>query len=412
MGYIKELGDDKWSIVAEAGKDPATGKRKRTRRTFYGGKRAAEKELLKLESSIIDGSFQEPSGMTVKEYLEWWLEQHSSAKKLKPKTVQSYRFLINQYLVPSLGALPLEQLHPVHVQNYVTKMNKTEKQKGSEKGEKLSPRTVTYSMVVLRLALKQAVKKWKLIKENPAEEIEVPGNGEPRQCALSVEKMFKLLNYCYKHAGNDYSLIYTAFYTGMRRGELLGLHWNEVSLEKGNLEVKWTMQRITKKGLIFKPAPKTKAGFRFVELPPTVVTLLKEIRRKQNEIKLFMGKDYYQEHDLVFCQDNGRPHDPDGVSRRFHKLAVEAGFPDMRFHDMRHTHATLMLDAGEDLRIVQKRLGHRKPSTTLNTYGNHIEKRLQREAADRFETYSKPKKPNRHKRAHNGHISENKGATP
>lgn len=411
MGYIKEISDGKWTLVAEVGKNSATGKRKRIRRTFYGGKRAAEKELLRLESSIMDGTFQESSGMTVKEYLEWWLEQHSAAKELKPKTVQSYRFLINQYLIPSLGALPLEQLHPIHVQNYVTKMNKTEKQKGSKEGEKLSPRTITYSVVILRLALKHAVKRWKLIKDNPAEEIETPGNGEPRQNALSAEDMFKLLNYCHKHAKNDYPLFYTAFYTGMRRGELLGLHWNEVNMEEGFLEVKWTMQRIIGKGLIFKAAPKTKAGFRIVELPSTVVTLLYEIRRKQNEIKLFMGEDYYQEHDLVFCQDNGRPHDPDGVSRRFHALAVEAGFPELRFHDMRHTHATLMLDAGEDPRIVQKRLGHQKPSTTLNIYGNHIEKQLQREAADRFEIYNEPKKPTRHKRAHNGHFSENDDMT-
>jgi integrase len=394
MGYFKKIGNDKWTLVAEAGKDPATGKRKRIRRTFYGGKRAAEKELLKLEASIEDGTFQEPSGMTVKKYLEWWLEQHSSAKELKPKTVESYRFLINQYLVPSLGALSLEQLHPMHIQNYITKMNKTKKQKGDKEGEKLSPRTVTYSMVVLRLALKHAVKKWKLIKENPAEEIETPGNGEPRQNALSAENMFKLLDYCYKHARDDYPLFYTAFYTGMRRGELLGLHWSEVSLKENFLEVKWTMQRITGKGLVFKAAPKTKAGFRIVELPSTVVTLLSGIRRKQNEIKIFMGKDYYQEHDLVFCQDNGRPHDPDGVSRRFHALAIEAGFPKLRFHDMRHTHATLMLNAGEDPRVVQKRLGHQKPSTTINIYGDHLERRLQREAADRFETHNKPKKNN------------------
>ncbi|MDD2235352.1 MAG: hypothetical protein PHV03_10765 [Desulfitobacteriaceae bacterium] len=91
MGYIKDIGDSKWTLVAEAGRDTATGKRKRVRRTFCDGKRAAEKELLKLEASIMDKTFQEPSGMTLKAYLNWWLEQHSTAAKLAAKTVQSYR---------------------------------------------------------------------------------------------------------------------------------------------------------------------------------------------------------------------------------------------------------------------------------------------------------------------------------
>lgn len=381
MGYIKKISDDKWTLVAEAGKDPATGKRKRVRRTFYGGKRAAEKELLKLEGAIMDETLQEPSGMSVKAYLNWWLEQHSAAAKLAAKTVQSYREIIDLYLIPSLGALPLEQLHSMHIQSYVTDMNK----------RGLSPRTVTYSMVVLRLALKHAVNRWKLIKESPAEYIETPGNGEPRQCALSAEKMFNFLDYCYKHAGRDYPLFYAAFYTGMRRGELLGLHWNDVDMKNANCKVKWTMSRIKKEGIVFKPAPKTRAGFRTVELPSTVVTLLQKIRREQNEIKIFMGEDYYQERDLVFCQENGRPLDPDGASRRFHALAVNFGVPELRFHDTRHTHATLMLNAEVDLRVVQKRLGHQKPSTTLDIYGDHIERQLQREAADKFEQHNEPK---------------------
>jgi integrase len=411
MGYIKEIGDGKWTLVAEAGKDPATGKRKRIRRTFYGGKRAAEKELLKLESSIMEGTWQEPTNMTVGKYLELWLEQHSTAKDLRPATVEVYQFFINKYIIPSLGAIPLDQLHSFHIQNFVTQLRKRKKEK-YKKGETLSPRTVTATVEMLRLALKHAVKKWKLLKENPAEEIETPGYGEPRRSALSAENMFKLLDYCYEYDREYYPLYYTAFFTGMRRGELLGLHWNEVNLKEGFLEIKWTLQPVLNKGLVFRPAPKTKAGFRIVELSSTVVTLLTELKKKQNEIKLFMGEDYYQEHDLVFCHPDGRPYHPCRVSARFHALATQAGFPELRFHDMRHTHATLMLDMGIDLRAVQRRLGHQKPSTTINIYGDHLERDIQREAADKFEVaYNKPQETIRHKRAPNGHFSKNNKTT-
>ena len=142
------------------------------------------------------------------------------------------------------------------------------------------------------------------------------------------------------------------------------------------------MQRIVGKGLVTKE-PKTKAGQRTVDLPSTIVTLLSEVKQKQAANKEKLGADY-QDNDLVFCLADGRPLDPHGLSRRFHKLTLQAGFPNLRFHDLRHTHATLLFAQGEKVHTVQERLGHEDPSTTISIYG-HALPGSQKAAADRFD---------------------------
>ncbi|NLG85759.1 MAG: site-specific integrase [Firmicutes bacterium] len=257
----------------------------------------------------------------------------------------------------------------MHIQNYI-----------NEKLDKLSPRTVAYSISILRQALKHAVVRWRLIPLNPADAVQTPSYKRVKFRALSAEEVEQFLGATEGHQA--YAVIYTALYTGMRRGELLGLRWEDVDLTKGVLNVRQQLQRIAGKGYITK-APKTEAGTREVALPSSVVALLRRLKKEQAEARLRLGPAWC-ENGLVFCLEDGRPLDPSNFSRRFHQLAVDAGFPDLRFHDLRHTHASLMLAAGEKITVVQERLGHEKPTTTAAIYAHAIPGR-QREAADRFE---------------------------
>ncbi len=373
MGHIKNLGKGKFGLFANAGKNPGTGKRHRIYRTFHGNITGARKELARLETELNQGTFQESTKITVAQYLRWWLEQHSMGGGLAPATVQSYHFLIEKHLIKSLGALKLEELTTMHIQAaYVTPAIK----------KQLSPRTIEYAVKVLRTALKDAVKKYKFIKENPAEMVETPTKHKHQIRVLTGEEMGKFLA-----AAKDlreYPIILTALYTGMRRGEILGLRWCDIDFDKATATISQTVQRIIGQGLVFKDCPKTESGFRTIDLPASVLTVLRQVKRKQAEMKLCLGPDY-QDRNLIFCLPDGRPFDLPNVSRTFHKLVKEQGLDGFRFHDCRHTHASLLLADGEQLHVVQQRLGHRDATTTANIYGHAIPGQ-QKAAIDRFES--------------------------
>jgi len=148
-GHLEKKEDRSWNIIVEAGRDPVTQKRKRIKQAFEGTKREAEIEMARLVTELEKGTYIEPGKMTVGEYLLWWVEQHSTGKGLAPKTVVSYRQLITLHLNPALGSIPLSKLQPMHIQQYVNKAL-----------QKKSPRTVAYSLTVLKQALKHAVQKW------------------------------------------------------------------------------------------------------------------------------------------------------------------------------------------------------------------------------------------------------------
>jgi len=370
-GHLEKRSKNSWTIVIDTGRDPQTKKRKRIYKSFRGTKREAEKELAKTLVEYEQGTYIKPSTITVSEYLLWWLEQHGKAKKLALKTLESYQFLIEKHLIPEIGAVPLAKLQPIHIHNFVIKEN-----------ERVSPRTVAYTLTILRQALKHAVKKWRIISSNPADNVDIPKYQHVKYQVLSIEEAQILLKNA-KNYSSDYELIYTAIYTGMRRGELLALRWEDINFNKKTIKVQRATQRIVGKGYITKE-PKTTAGKRIIDIPNSLFMLLKQIKKEQIENQLKLGSKY-QNNDLIFCLQDGRQLDPSNLSRRFHHLAVKNDFPNLRFHDLRHTHASLLLANGEQLHVVQQRLGHEKPSTTADIYG-HVIPGQQQAAAERFDS--------------------------
>lgn len=355
-GHLERRSKNSWTIVIDAGRDPQTKKRKRIYKAFRGTKKEAEKELARTMVKLEQGTYIKPTIITLGEYLLWWLEQHGKAKKLALKTLESYEYLIKKHLIPELGTIPLAKLQPIHIHNFIIKEN-----------EIVSSRTTAYALTILRQAMKHAMKKWKLISSNPAECIDIPKYKHVKYKVLSADEVQILLNNAENHP--DYKLIYTALYTGMRRGELLALRWEDIDFDNKIIRVERATQRIVGKGYITKE-PKTEAGKRIIDIPKSLLLLLKQMS---------------QDNDLVFCLQDGRQLDPSNLSRRFHRLAVKCNFPDVRFHDLRHTHASLLLANGEQLHVVQQRLGHEKPSTTADIYG-HVIPGQQQAAAKRFDS--------------------------
>jgi len=229
---------------------------------------------------------------------------------------------------------------------------------------------------VLREALKHA-ELWQLIARNPADAVSPPRFPRREIPALSVEDTRRLLQ---QAEGTPwYAIIYLAVATGARLGELLALRWSDMDLDGGVMRIARTAQRITGRGLVYS-TPKTPSSSRSVALSPETVRVLSEHRRSQLELRLVLGP-AYEDSNLVFAWGNGHPLERGAVRSALKKIARSAGLTPPRFHDLRHTAATLMLVSGVHPKIVSERLGHATIAITLDTY-SHVLPDMQRDAAN------------------------------
>lgn len=304
-------------------------------------------------------TFIEPSKITVAEYMHQWLDFHG--QNLRAKTLERYKSLIELHIIPELGRNLLTKLAPVHLQNFYAKKIKGGRADGKEGG--LSAASVRYLHNILHEALANAVNLG-LISNNPAEKVKPPRVQQQEIRPFTEGEVKTFLNVA---KGTKFEALFvTALGTGLRRGELLGLHWDEVNLEQGTLTVKYSLVNV--KGRPVLQQPKTSMSKRTIALSSSVVESLKKHRVKQIQQKLRLGP-LYQDQNLVFCSETGTPLNPENlIKRHFHPLLEKAGLPKIRFHDLRHTHATLLLAQGVNVKIISERLGHTDVGFTLKTY--------------------------------------------
>ncbi len=366
-GRIVELiKGKKYRIIVEAGRDPATGKRKRISRTVFGRKPEAEMTMANLLRQLEHGTYIEPSKETVSEFLDHWLKAYAANKA--PSTYVAYKRIVNSHIKPHLGHIPLLKLQPMHIQEYYTNRRLEGRRDG--KGG-LSANSVIRHHAVLRQALGHAV-NWQKLHRNPADLVKPPSPEVAEIFPLEPDQLDELLR---KAAGTrDEYLYIVAAYSGMREGELLALEWHNVDFgKKPCCRVRQTVGYIPKTGFVFRPTAKNKKARREVPQFDIAVKALKAQKQTIAQEKLLAGQSYDNSRNLVFPRLNGGPMDPTEMSRRFKQVAVGAGFPRIRFHDLRHTHATMLLKMGIHPKIVQERLGHQTIGITMDTYTHAIE---------------------------------------
>lgn len=293
--------------------------------------------------------------MTVAEFMDHYLDMAKTS--LRPKVAIQYSGIVRNHILPAIGEMRLVDLRSEHVD----RMYKERLDAG------ISNRTVRMIHSVLHRAMNKALDMGYLTR-NPADGTTPPRLVEKEMSVLTEEEAYQFL--ITARESRHCALYHLAIKTGMRQGEILGLMWTDINWRTGILQVKRQLQRVDGMGYIFGE-PKTKSGRRSIQLGQGTLNALRDHQLAQQQQKLIMG-DRWQENNLIFPTTRGTPLDLHNLLKDFKEVLRKAGLPDIRFHDLRHTAASIMLQRNVPVFTVSKILGHSKPSVTLDIYGHLI----------------------------------------
>ena len=359
-GRIRQRSKNSWQIQIYTGVGPDS-KPKRHFETVKGRKGDAQKRLTELLSSLDKGVYTPPGRLTVAAHLNNWLDGYVKTN-CSQRTLDGYQSIILRHLMPGLGHVQLKHLHPQTIQAYYGKAH-----------EKLSNRTVHHHHRVLSQSLKYAVRQGYLGR-NPAELVDPPSpKGKSMRTLTQSEVMDLLTN---ARDSYYYPVIYTAVSTGLRQAELLGLRWRDIDLDLRSISVCQTLYK--RHGVCEFKEPKTSHSRRLVSMTPKLADYLSQYKEERESLSLHLGR-LLKPDDLVFSNAEGKPTDPGVLSHNFARIAKRAGLKNVRFHDLRHTFASLMLLRGAKPKVISEALGHASVAFTMDTY-SHIIEGMQSEA--------------------------------
>lgn len=442
-GSLEKRGENSWRLVVSEGFD-SSGKRIKHTRTFKGTPREADKALARFVTEVENGTYVDGSKITFAEFTERWRKDYAE-KQLEPKTFHRYEDMLNSRILPALGHIKLGKLQPTHLLQFYDNLGEAgirrdvkysikpefndlmkqkklklidlSKQSGvsddtirrMRSGNTITAKTVAALSKALEVKPEtiflvhesgplsgQSVKhhhrlissiltcavQWQCLISNPAERVKPPKVDKKEAAHFEedmTEYMLSLLDYeplKYK------TMVYLAVYSGSRLGEVSGLEWSDIDFDKNLLQVCRASQYIPGKG-IFTKGPKNESSKRVIAMPPLVMDLLKEYKVWQNEERLKCG-DKWEDHNRLFTKWNGKPIFPTTPSAWYREFRRKHNLPDVKFHGLRHTNASLLIGQGVDVQTVAKRLGHTKATTTTSIY-SHFLKRPDQEAADKLQ---------------------------
>jgi integrase len=351
----------KYIAQLDMGADPITGKRRRKSATA-DTKKAAQALLKELQAEYFgpDGEPVDPAASELlADYLRRWLA--GQAPNWQPRTIELYYHQATHHIIPAIGHLPLQEVRPKHVQQMMDRIIAAGRVSTANKCRRL-----------LYSAMKQAV-RWELITRNPVDAVDPVKEQASRPKLWDQKQVRKFLRLHATH--RHFAAFYTLITTGLRRGELLGLRWEDVSVD--GLWVRQTVKIVENRPRI--GAPKTRSSQRFVALPPDTIAVLERHRAVQDATKALVS-DGWSHPELVFPSETGTIMDPKNFYRAWNHAVEQAGLPPTRIHDMRHLHVSLLILAGEDAKTVSERAGHTSTSFTLDRYGHVFQEQRHRSA--------------------------------
>lgn len=376
-GYFRKRGD-KWSFTLDVGKDDSTGKRKQKTVSGFKTKKEAEKACAELIAQVENDNYLEESEQLYGDYLLNYMETITK-HQVRPTTYNLQYFIVTKHIIPSIGQIKIKRLKPEHLQTMYTR----------KKDEGLSGAYIRTMHAIINKSLRKAL-EWEKIKQNVATVVTPPRIEKAKTNTWTQAQSIQFLDAIKsrKFGSRKFYVAYIlAIYCGLRKGEILGLPWDNCDLEKGYVTIKQTLAKV--KSRLFLQEPKTKGSIRRIKISPSVVEALMEHKKYQDEIK--SQNPDYQDNNLVIANWNGTPIDMPDLNKDFTAACAFAKVPVIRFHDLRHTHATLLLQLGENPKVVSERLGHADVSITLNTY-SHVLPDMQESLVHNFELAMKQDK--------------------
>jgi integrase len=353
-GHIRERSPGHWAVVIDV--RDANGQRKRRWHSFAGTKRQAQVECARLIAEAQHGGAIDPNKVTVAEFLNRfdrdWAALHVSARSR-----ERYRFALD-HVRRHLGDRMLQKLCAADIAALYASLSR----------QGLAPRTTRMVHTALHKALSQA-KAWGIIRDNPAEIAKPPKAPDRETPMLQPDQAAELLE---SLRGKPlYLLASLALGTGMRRNEMLGLRWQDVDLDGARLTIEQALEQSAAHGIRVK-GPKTKRGRRTISLPAHLVAELRQHWREQQEQRLAVGLGKAPEGSPVFAAVDGRHLSPNAITKAWPVAMAAVGTPAVTLHSLRHTHASMLINAGLDILTISRRLGHSSPTITLNVYGHLI----------------------------------------
>lgn len=371
-----------WAYVVDVGTDPATGRRKQVKKSGFRTQAEASAAMAEVMSDVDQGQFRDDRRITFAQYSGQWLEEKRADGTLRATTYSNYRRWIG-YTLPHIGALRLRDIKPHHLSTMYRAIGQANAKKG------VGSTTTARIHTALSSCLGDA-RRGGLIRHNPASDVPRPKEQRAKVDPWTGAELGQFLD----HAGGDQlgSLFELIAMGALRRGEALGLRWQDVDVEEGYLRVRQQIVAVetndeddvdsttktcptcakTHAGMLFGP-PKTDNGeARRVDLGQDAIGVLMAQRLRQDAVRAQLGE-AYDDHDLVFCKDDGSPWRPEYVTRAFSRLVKESGVRRGRLHDLRHGRASLMIQAGIGIEVISKMLGHSSIRTTVDRYAHLLD---------------------------------------
>lgn len=383
-GSIEKRGENTYRLIISGGKN-LDGSRCRKTKTIHGTRKDAEIALAEFITEVNRGMVPEGKSITFEEFYYIWQEKYGS-KELAPKTYSRYVGMLKSRILPYLGSFYLDKIKPTDLMNLYdmlendTQIKRIAKNNGQRTLKPLSSKTILEHHRLLSAMFQRAV-YWQLLVNNPARRVKPQKTKKPKIEFFDDDECKLLINSLQDFTGNKLKYkvaILLDIFSGVRRGELIGLEWSDVDFKNETIEINKSTQYLPEKG-IFDKAPKTESSNRIVPIPNYITNVLLEYKDWYDEQRELYG-DKWIDSNKLFVQSNGKPMHPDTLGKWYKSYIESLGLPVVKLHGIRHTNATLLISQNVDIATVSARLGHASINTTIKYYVHSLQKNMRKAA--------------------------------
>jgi len=385
MGYIEERGKNTYRLNVVIGYKENGSKLYERKTITAKSPTEARKKLTLFEAEILNGQYMKPEDIRLSVFYKEWKEKYADdSNNLSPDTRQNYINIIDERILPNYGHMKLADIKTIHIVNFMNDLKKDGKRLDGKKG-RLSNSSIANCYRAFDNLLTRAT-EWKFIKENPADGVSPPKVSSKKSDVYSKKELEEIFSLLENYPFHWRVLITLAITTGARQGEIAALEWKHINTEKHTVRIEQSLTEVIGEGVKLKS---TKSGKeRIVAIPEYLSKMLKSLKIKRNE-ELLAIKDMqdqnWKEHFFIFANEYGKPIRPDSISQWWSRFIEKNKVKKIRFHDLRHTSATLLINEGVHAKVISERLGHADISTTMNIYG-HVLEEADQTAASHFDS--------------------------